>query len=120
MTPNVQDPSAPDVRPQPGQARNERRTPAGARPRWLLPGMVSGLVAAALVVAGVVPLSTVLYVGMFGGMLLMHLGGHGGHGRAPGGHDGHGGADEPGDRAAPAEDQGEIDQQDQPGSRGCH
>lgn len=110
MTPNVQDPSAPEVRPQPGQARNERRTPAGARPRWLLPGVVIGVVAAALVIAGVVPFSTVLYAGMLGGMLLMHLGGHGGHGRA----------DKPGDQKTLAEDGREVDDDGQPGSRGCH
>jgi hypothetical protein len=57
------------------------------RPRWLVPGLATAFVAAALVVVGVVSLSTVLYFGFFGGMILMHVGGHGGHG----GHAGHGG-----------------------------
>lgn len=57
-----------------------------SRPRWLLPGLLVAVVAAGLVAAGVVSLSTVLYVGLFGGMILMHVGGHG-----HGGHGGHGG-----------------------------
>jgi hypothetical protein len=60
-----------------------------ARPRWLLPGLAIGLVAAALVVGGFMSLSTVLSLGFFGGMILMHTGGHGGHG----GHASHGGRD---------------------------
>ena len=59
-----------------------------ARPRWLLPGLAAGIVAGGLVLAGVVSLSTVLYFGLFGGMLLMHAG-HGGHG----GQGNHAGAD---------------------------
>lgn len=51
-----------------------------ARPRWLMPGLVVGVVAVALVAAGVLSVSSVLYAGLIGGMLLMHLGGHGGHG----------------------------------------
>ena len=51
-----------------------------SRPRWLLPALVAVGIAVALVLAGVVSLSTVLYVGMFGGMMLMHVGGHGDHG----------------------------------------
>lgn len=59
---------------------------AATRPRWLLPGILVALVAGGLVVAGVVSLSAVLYAGLFGGMILMHAGGHG-HG-----HGGHGSA----------------------------
>lgn len=55
------------------------------RPRWLLPAVAAALVAGGLVLAGVLPLSTVLYAGVFGGMLLMHMGGHGGHGGHGGG-----------------------------------
>lgn len=51
---------------------------ARPRPRWLLPGVAVAMVAAVLVIAGVVPLSTVVYVALFGGMILMHAG-HGGH-----------------------------------------
>lgn len=69
-----------------------------ARPRWLMPALVVGVVAGALVIFDVLSLSAVLYGGLIGGMLLMHAGGHGGHGgtSGQGGHDGHGGgADEP-------------------------
>jgi hypothetical protein len=84
MTAHAHDPSTHrDSRPAPATA-GARTT--SALSRWLLPALALGIVAAGLVVAGVVPLSTVLYAGLFGGMLLMHLGGHGGHG----GHAGHG------------------------------
>jgi len=66
-----------------------------SRPRWLVPGLVGAAIVGGLVVAGVVPLSTVLYAGLFGGMILMHVGGHGhgGHGgnSGSGGHGGHAG-----------------------------
>lgn len=46
-----------------------------------------------LLVAGV-PTDRVLFIGLFGFMLMMHLGGHGGHGAHGGhgrdGHEGHG------------------------------
>ncbi len=79
MTAHVQHPVAQDDRN--GQ---ESEATAPAPPWWLLPGVLVATVAAALVVAGVVSLSTVLYAGLFGAMILMHAGGHGGHG-------GHGG-----------------------------
>lgn len=60
------------------------------RPRWLVPAVGVGVVAGGLVLAGVIPLTTMIYAGLFGGMLLMHLGGHGGHG-GHGAHDGPGG-----------------------------
>lgn len=122
---------------------------AATRPRWLLPGILVALVAGGLVVAGVVSLSAVLYAGLFGGMILMHMGGHGhgghgGAGHAGGGHAGGGhvdGADEPEDLsrrssgAQPAEpgfaaglDQrarddsttSETEDHDQHSSHGCH
>ncbi len=64
-----------------------------ARPRWLLPALVGGVVVGALVVFGVLSPSAVLYGLLIGGMLLMHAGGHGGHGGGSGqrGHGGHGG-----------------------------
>ncbi len=65
-------------------------------PRWLLPALAVGIVVAALVVGGVVSLSTVLYAGLFGAMILMHAGGHGGHG----GHVGHAGPDSHGGQGA--------------------
>lgn len=65
-----------------------------ARPRWLLPALVVGVVVGALVVFGVLSPSAVLYGGLIGGMLLMHVRGHGGHGggSGQGGHGGHGGS----------------------------
>ena len=57
-----------------------------SRSRWLLPGLLVAVVAGGLVAAGAVSLSTMLYVGLFGGMILMHVGGHG-----HGGHGAHGG-----------------------------
>ena len=88
MTAHVHDPSAHDDGRRPGPAATGGAAMASARPRWLVPALAVGIIAAALVVAGVLSLSTVLYAGLFGGMILMHLGGHGGHG---GGHAGHGG-----------------------------
>ena len=55
------------------------------RPRWLLPAIAGGLVVAVLVAYGVLSPSAVLYGGLFGGMLLMHVGGHGNHGGHAGG-----------------------------------
>ena len=75
-----------DASPKVPAVRGGRRSHADlldaapARPGWLVPALVAGLVAIGLLLAGWVSLSTVLYVGGFGGMLLMHAGGHGGHG----------------------------------------
>lgn len=55
------------------------------RPRWLLPVLLAAAVGLGLAILGIVPISTLLSVGLFGGMILMHLGGHGSHG----GHSGH-------------------------------
>ena len=70
----------------------DRSASAFEVPRWLLPALSLGVVVIGLVVAGVLSFSTVLFVAGFGGMLLMHTGGHGGHG----GHDGHGGSPDAG------------------------
>ncbi len=81
-----------------GPDRGPSTAPASARrPRWLLPALLVAITAMALVAAGIVPLSSALYAGLFGGMLLMHAGGHGGHGAhgGHGGHGGHGAADAP-------------------------
>lgn len=81
MTAHAHDPSVYPVADDVDQAPDATRTGStSARPRWLLPGLTVGFVIAGLVVAGIVSLSTVLYVGLFGGMLLMHMGGHGMHG----------------------------------------
>jgi hypothetical protein len=98
------------------------------RPGWLLPALAIGLLAIGLVVAGVVSLSTVLYAGAFGGMMLMHLGGHGhagGHGndlsRGSGGSQQRrtGSGDELDDRAANQPNRNES-HDDQHSSHGCH
>lgn len=90
MTTHVHDPSINGDAGHSGSAATARTQSAPARPRWLLPGLAAAVVAAGLVVAGVVSLSTMLFIAAFGGMLLMHAGGHGGHGG--GGHAGHGAA----------------------------
>jgi len=101
MTVHVHDHEGPDT---PAPAARTR-----PRPRWLVPTLIVALVAGGLVITGVLPLSTVLYGGLFGGMILMHVGGHGGHG----GHAGHGGG-ETGDTES------DGDTQDRHSSRGCH
>ena len=93
MTAQTHDPASQAAGPRsgPGATRNtDDRNTTAARPQWLLPGLLIGIVAAGLVVTGVLSLSTVLYAGLFGGMILMHLGGNGGHG-GNGGQGGHGG-----------------------------
>lgn len=91
MTAHIHDPAA-----QGGQAHAEPAatgaSPLGtSRPRWLVPGLVVAVIAVGLVVAGVLSLSTVLYAGLFGGMVLMHVGGHGHGGHGGHGHGDHGG-----------------------------
>ncbi len=56
-----------------------------SRPRWLVPGLLVVIAGAGLVLAGVISFSTAVSAGLIGGMLLMHLGGHGGHGAHSGG-----------------------------------
>ena len=140
MTAHVRHPSAADE----SRPRGARATGGGARtstrPRWLLPALGAGTIAAALVVAGVLSFSSVLYLALFGGMFLMHAGGHGSR---DGGHDAHG-AEEAGDAqdlrrpssssqpTAPDSEGGldapapldrtgsEADDHDQHGSHGCH
>lgn len=91
MTAHVHDPSSQR------ESRGLRPTPAGGavatstRSRWLVPGVAIVIVAAALVLGGVLSFSTVLYAGLFGCMLLMHTGGHGGHAGHGGGHESRGG-----------------------------
>jgi hypothetical protein len=144
MTAHVQDPSMPvdeAVDTHPGDTRARGTSP---RPRWLMPGIAAGVVVTGLVLAGVVSFSTALYAGLFGGMLVMHLGGHGmhgGHGAGDhGGHPGGGSSDggtpsepesmaQPADHGAaeragnggPAEGRGiEGEEHDPHGSHGCH
>ena len=138
MTAQAHDHSLPAAPPAPA-------TTGSTRPRWLLPALIGTAVVGSLVVFGVLSLSTVLYAGLFGGMLLMHTGGHGGHAGHEGGgtHEGHGegprsdavdlsqrshgshseptgsraGLD---DQAANHEKASETDDHDQPSSHGCH
>ena len=91
MTAHVHDPSAQrDLQADP--APSGWLPTAWTRPWWLLPAIVGTIIVGGLVVAGVISLSAVVYLGLFGGMMLMHMGGHGhgGHGTTGGGHHGHG------------------------------
>jgi hypothetical protein len=146
MTGHAHDPAAQTDSRRPLRAPKDGTNPAAARPRWLLPGLLVGIAAAGLVIAGVLSLSTVLYAGLFGGMMLMHVGGHGGHGGYGGGHWSHGGhGDDPtndaenlsarssgpqapradfkgelDDRASTDRNGNETDDHDKHGSHGCH
>ena len=93
----------------PAQTQPASRTlgSMSSRPRWLLPALAIGGVAAILVLAGVVSFGTVFSVGLVGGMLVMHLGGHG--------HGGHGGRNRSGAGADDA-----ADEDGKSGSHGCH
>lgn len=63
------------------EAHVDQRTAAGTRRRWLIPALaVVGIVAAALLVTGLVAPSLLLYAGILAGCGLMHLFGHGAHG----------------------------------------
>jgi hypothetical protein len=55
-----------------------------ARPSWLLPALGTGAVGIGLVLAGLISATTLIYLGVIGGMLFMHLGhtGHGSHASA--------------------------------------
>lgn len=90
MTTNVHDAAAHGGGPHAEPAATRGWSLAALRPRWLVPGLVVAVIVGGLVVAGVISLSTVLYVGLFGGMMLMHLGGHGHGGHGGGGHVGRG------------------------------
>ena len=93
MTAQVHDHSMHEPGPPPTiqTAQGDAIRQAG-QPRWLWPAVAAGIVVTGLVISGVLSLSAVLYIGLFGGMLLMH-GGHGGHGGSGGhgGHEDHGG-----------------------------
>ena len=111
MTVHAHDPAVHTDSARPGPADGATATTA-ARPRWLLPGLVIGVIVATLVVAGVLSFSTVLYAGLIGGMFVMHLGGHGGHG----GHGGKGANDQ-----APADERTNQARADsERPMRGCH
>ena len=145
MTAHAHDPAAHTDGRRPLPAGTGATKATAARPRWLMPGLLVVIAAAGLVVAGVLSLSTVLYAGLFGGMILMHVGGHGGHGSHGGGRGGHGdhgddptnaedlsarspGPQAPGsvfkgeleDRASTDRRGNETDDHDQHSSRGCH
>jgi hypothetical protein len=51
--------------------------------------LIAGGIAVTLVLAGFLSLATVVYAGLFGGMMLMHLGAHGGHDATGRGHAAH-------------------------------
>ena len=87
MTAHVHDPATHSGGMRPGATPTDGASTTSSRPRWLVPSLVVAVVVGGLVVAGVLSLSTVLYAGLFGGMILMHTGGHGhsGHGGGPAG-----------------------------------
>ena len=91
----------------------DRAPGARARPWRPLAAVIATLVVGGLVVAGVVPFSTVVYLGLFGGMLLMHAGGHG-HGA----HTGHATASNGDHGTSPTPQAGA--EGDEHRSHGCH
>jgi len=92
MTAHVHDPSTHGALDAGDSAPPARGSMPLTQRRWFVPGLVGAAVIGGLVVAGVLSLEAVLYIGLFGGMLLMHAGGHG-HGGHGGGHGGsHGGS----------------------------
>ena len=92
MTADAHDPAA-HRQPVTNASGPARDAPSIVTAPWWLPLVVIGaLVLGGLVLMGILSLSALLYAGLFGGMILMHTGGHGGHG---GGHAVHGaGADD--------------------------
>lgn len=92
MTAHVHDPATHGGGMRPEATPADGASTTSSRPRWLVPGLLVAIVVGGLVVAGLLSLSTVLYAGLFGGMILMHAGGHGhgGHGQAGPGHRLHG------------------------------
>ena len=86
MTAHVHDPAVHGGGPHAEPTGSRGGPIAAARPRWLLPGVLVAIVVGGLVLAGVVSVSTVLYAGLFAGMILMHAGGHGHGGHGGGGH----------------------------------
>lgn len=52
----------------------------GRRPRWVLPALLLAVAAGVLLYLGVITPSSLLSIGLFGGMIGMHLFGHGMHG----------------------------------------
>lgn len=74
---------------------NQSGAPAARsrRPRWLLPVLVAAVLAIALVIGGFLSGTVVLYAFSMGGMLLMHVRGHGGEGSGHAAHRAHERAD---------------------------
>ncbi len=85
------------------------------RPRWLVPALAVATGAAVLLYLGVVTPSSLLSIGLFGGMIGMHLFGHGSHG----GHGDHGTHEQEHLNASPVAPAG-AEQDEQAPHRGCH
>jgi hypothetical protein len=83
------------------------------RPRGLVPALAVATGAAVLLYLGVVTPSSLLSIGLFGGMIGMHLFGHGAHG----GHGGHETNEH--NNASPVPPAG-AEQDEQAPRRGCH
>ena len=90
MTAHVHDPAA-HRGGSPAHHSAGSASTTSVRPRWLLPGLLITFVAGGLIFLGILSLSTVLYAGVFGGMILMHAGGHGHGGHVSAGHAAHSG-----------------------------
>lgn len=91
-------------------------THESVRPSWLLPVLAIGTIGIGLALAGVVSATTLIYVGIIGGMLFMHLG-HGGHGA----HMGHGGPSAVATTAAgPGSNGSRPATGEKPSSHSCH
>lgn len=127
MTAHAHDVPQPDNEQGGGQPIRAEWSTSASRPWWMMPALAAVLVVGGLVAAGILSLSTVLYVGLFGGMMLMHVGGHGMHGgHGGGGHAGHASrtADAQGDERPSGHGTGGNGEEDhdhaQHTSHGCH
>ena len=128
--------------PIPASTRPRQGVEAPPPPGWLFPALIGVPVVGALLVFGLLSPSLLLYAGLFGGMMLLCMGGHGHAGHGDGGHGSHGdGANRAGDlsrrssgaqpagsgssmgpdgRAADDSTTSEISRHDQPSSNSCH
>ena len=125
--------------PVPASTRPNPHVRPSQAPGWLMPALVGVPLVGALLVFGVLSPSSLLYIGLFGGMMLVCMGSHG-HGGGAGDHADHSamsaerdlsphssgaqpaesgsvGLD---DRAANDAKASETDDHDQHSSHGCH
>src|SRR3990172_8647065 len=67
MTAHFHDPATHGLETAPVVRTAVRRSTTSTRPRWLMPGAMVAMAVGALVMAGGLPLSIVLYAALFGG-----------------------------------------------------